>query len=163
MSPWPRAVRAARVSSGKSVAGERADDHPRRVADHIAGPALDVGRRPGLGERVDRHDPPVALVVEREARRALGRLPVDREAELLEPGHERVAILGRRAADEHDVGVGIDLAQGAGAVPDHAAGTLGRAGDDVQHEVPDDGRAWHQALHAAATASSSVTCTDSET
>ena len=69
-----------------------------------------------------------------------------REPEPLELGHERVLILGREAADEHDIGVRIDLAQRAGAVPDSAAGPLGRARDDVQDEVSDDRGARHAGM-----------------
>ena len=78
------------------------------------------------------------VVVEREADRLLSRPPTHLEAELLEARNDRLAIVGRRAADEHDVVVGVDLPKRAGAVPDGAAGPLRCSGDDVEHEVPDD-------------------------
>ena len=70
----PMAARGERCQrlEREVVAGERADDHPGSVADRVPHPAVDVRRRPRIGERVDRHDSLVALVVEREARRPLG-------------------------------------------------------------------------------------------
>ena len=109
-------------------AGERADDHPGCVPDRVADPAVDVRRRPRLGERVDRHDPPVALVVEREARRALGRAAsgpgsrTPRAAARARRDPRRPS--GRRARRRRRGSISRER---AGAVPDHAAGPLRRA------------------------------------
>jgi hypothetical protein len=84
-------------------ARESADDHPWRVPDGVLNPAVHVCGRPHVGELVDLHDPTVTLVVEREAHRVLRFLPDDREAETLEPGHDRVPVARRGAADEDDV------------------------------------------------------------
>ena len=53
---------ATRRQSGERLerevaAGEGPDDDPRSVVDLGPDPALDIGRRPGIPERVDAHDP----------------------------------------------------------------------------------------------------------
>ena len=126
------------------LAGERADDDPRRVADRVADPAGDVVGRPGVAELVELHDPPVTVVVEREPGRPLGRPPAHREAELLELRHDAPRgprrPSGRRARRPRPGR--LRGARGRSTRP-RRPGARRRAGDDVEHEVPDDRSARH--------------------
>ena len=67
--PVPSPGERGQRLEGEVVAGQCADDDPLGVSDRIAYPPGDVGACPGIGERVDRHDSPIALVVKREPRR----------------------------------------------------------------------------------------------
>ena len=106
---------------------------PGRVAERVRDPASRLGGSPRLAERLDRHPPRVALVLERERRGGAALTPANGNVQFFERLDE--PRLGRL---RHDRRLNVERAQRARAVVHGAARSRRLARNAVAGQVPDD-------------------------
>ena len=83
----PVATQFRQCLGGKVRASKRPDVHPVRPLEPVQ-----VGRAPGIAERLDDHHAAVALVAERERRSRVAAAPEHRQPEPHEGSQQRVAV-----------------------------------------------------------------------